>query len=93
MSTIRQQLISLLEQGEMTARDLSQALRIQEKEVYDHLTHIRRSVKSRKKKLHVEPFSCRNCDFVFKDRRRMTKPGRCPMCKTGRIEAATYRIE
>ncbi len=93
MSTIRQQFIALLEKDAMNAREISRALRIQEKEVYEHLAHIRRSVRTRKKKLHVVPFMCKNCNFVFKDRQKMTKPGRCPKCKNGRIEGATYRIK
>ncbi len=93
MPTIRQQLIFLLEQGEMSARDISQELKIQEKEVYEHLVHIKRTLKSRKKTLHVDPFYCLICDYVFKDRQRMTKPGRCPKCKKSHIQGAMYRID
>ncbi len=92
MKTIRQQLISLLEQNALSARDISQELRIREKEVYEHLEHINRSVKSQKKKLHVDPFRCMSCDFTFKDRKRLTRPGRCPKCKNERIDAALFSI-
>ena len=37
MSTIRQQIIDLLQHEQMNARDLSQTLSIMEKEVYPHL--------------------------------------------------------
>ncbi len=90
--TIRKELISLLEEKEMTARDLSKALKIQEKEVYDHLEHVRRSLKAQKKKLNIDPYYCLVCDFVFKDRRRLSRPGRCPKCRQGHIEPAAYRI-
>jgi len=92
MPTIRQQLIALLEENEMTARDISRELKIREKEVFDHLSHIRQTITSRKQKLVITPFQCMACGFTFKDRRRLTRPGRCPKCKQGRIEAATYRI-
>lgn len=92
MLTIRQQLICLLEKGEMTARELSRALKIQEKEVYDHLYHIQRSIKARARKLQIDPFHCLVCGYVFEDRRRLSRPGRCPKCKEGHIEAAAYRI-
>lgn len=92
MQTIRQQLILALEENEMTARDLSKILKIQEKEVFDHLGHIRQTLKNQKKKLLIKPFQCMICDFSFKDRKKLSRPGRCPKCRQGHIEAATYRI-
>ena len=92
METIRRQIITLLQEQEMNARELSQAVKIQEKEVYTHLSHIDLSVKARKMRLVVQPFQCQLCDFVFENRKRFTPPGRCPQCKKGHIEAATYRI-
>ena len=92
MQTIRQQLISALEENEMTAGELSKSLKIQEKEVFEHLSHIRRTLKNKKKKLLINPFHCMLCDFTFKDRKRLTRPGRCPKCRQGHIEAAAYRI-
>jgi len=47
--TIRKQMIELLDNKEMSARDLSQALSIREKEVYTHLSHIARSVTAQKR--------------------------------------------
>jgi len=90
--TIRQQLINVLEKEEMNARELSRELKIREKEVYEHLYHIKRSIKTRAKKLHIDPFHCLVCGYIFEDRRRLSRPGRCPKCKEGHIEAATYRI-
>jgi transcriptional regulator len=92
MQTIRQQLITALEENEMTARELSKILKIQEKEVFEHLFHIRQTLKNQKKKLLIRPFQCMICDFSFKDRKRLTRPGRCPKCRQGHIEAATYRV-
>lgn len=90
--TFRQQLIQLLESEAFTIRDLSQALKVGEKEIYAHLTHIQRSVKSRKKELVLSPYHCLSCNFEFKDRQRLTRPGRCPKCKESRIAPATFRI-
>ncbi len=92
MQTIRQQLISALEENEMTARELSKRIKIKEKDVFEHLSHIRQTLKNQKKKLLIKPFQCMICDFSFKDRKRLTRPGRCPKCSQGHIEAATYRI-
>ena len=51
MKTIRQQIIELLVEQEMSAREISQTVRIREKEVYEHLFHVARSVNTQKKKL------------------------------------------
>jgi predicted Zn-ribbon and HTH transcriptional regulator len=90
--TIRQRIIDLLEQEEVTAREISQRIGIREKEVYDHLTHISRTMSARGKRLRVPPFSCLACGYVFKERDRFTRPGRCPRCKGTRIQVPVYRL-
>ena len=92
MQTIRQQIIELLIEQEMDVRELSQELGIREKEVYEHLSHIGRSVAARRKRLIVQPFRCLLCGYVFEDRKRFTRPGRCPTCKRAHIQRPTYRI-
>jgi predicted Zn-ribbon and HTH transcriptional regulator len=92
MPTTRQQMIALLSKGECRARDLSQMLGIREKEVYAHLSHIERSVVSQKKRLLIIPSMCVSCGYVFDRRKRFTKPGRCPNCKSERIQEPTYQV-
>ena len=92
MQTIRQQIIDLLEEQQMNARDLSQAISIMEKEVYQHLEHINHSLKAQKKKFLIEPCECLACGYVFDSRKKWSKPGRCPKCKKGHIRQAEYRI-
>lgn len=86
-------MIDILARGEYTARDLSQMLRLREKDVYDHLVHISRSLSSRKLKLTVVPARCLHCSYVFESRNRFTKPGRCPRCRGEHIEDPRYRVE
>ena len=92
VQTIRQQMIALLNKKEMSARGLSQATGIREKEVYEHLSHIARSVATLGKKLNIRPFRCLVCGYVFQDRKRFTRPGRCPRCKRSHIQDPTYRV-
>lgn len=92
METIRQQMIVLLTKNEMNARELSQAIGIREKEVYEHLPHIARSVAVQKKKLIIHPVRCLTCGYVFKDRKRFTRPGRCPSCRKSHLDEPKYRI-
>lgn len=93
METVRQRIIGLLVETEMNARDLSQALGIREREVYDHLPHIARTVSAQHKRLAVLPFRCLVCGYTFKERKRFTRPGRCPRCKQGHVEWPMYRID
>ena len=90
--TIRQQIIDILSQNEMTASDLSHTLGIKEKEVHEHLPHIFRSAAARGWTLEILPSECLNCGFVFKNRKRFTPPGRCPHCKSTYIQKPNIRL-
>ncbi len=92
VQTIRQQMILLLSEKEMGARELSQVLGIREKEVYEHLSHIARSVATQEKKLMIRPPQCLLCGYVFKDRKRFTRPSRCPRCKKSHLQSPAYWI-
>jgi transcriptional regulator len=93
MPTIRQQMIALLNEYKMNVRDLSQTLRIREKDVYEHLHHISHSLAHQGKQIRMTPFRCLSCGYEFKDRKRFHRPERCPQCKNSHIEPAVYTIE
>jgi len=90
--TIRQKIFLLLTEKEMTAREISQAIGIREREVYEHLPHIALSATAQKRKLVVLPFGCMSCGYVFEERKRFTRPSRCPRCKKTHLETPTYRL-
>ncbi|MBW1901121.1 MAG: transcriptional regulator [Deltaproteobacteria bacterium] len=92
METIRQRIIACLSEVSMNAIDISQDLGIMEKEVYEHLPHIARSVASQGKSLVIHPSMCLKCGFVFENRKRFTRPGRCPQCRETRIRRPAYEI-
>jgi predicted Zn-ribbon and HTH transcriptional regulator len=92
MGTIRQQIITLLADGEMDARQLSREVGIQEKEVYEHLAHIARSLAAKGSKLTIRPSECLNCGYVFKNRKRLTRPGRCPHCRQSHLINPFFKI-
>ena len=92
MGTLRQRIIELLSQEPLDAVQLAQALGVREKELFDHLPHIARSVGARRGGLRMRPASCRNCGFEFKERRRLSPPGRCPRCGQSRIDGPWYYI-
>jgi predicted Zn-ribbon and HTH transcriptional regulator len=93
MGTIRQQIIDLLKHDTMTALDLSQAVGVPEKEVYHHLHHIDKSMAHQRTKLRFAPCTCAACGFTFTQRRRLTRPGRCPRCRQSRITHPLFRID
>jgi transcriptional regulator len=92
MATIRQKMIEALRKEELDAHDLSRILSIREKEVYEHLPHIVKSLEAAGEKLTIHPYVCLTCAYVFKDRSRLNRPGKCPRCKEGAIRMATYEI-
>jgi len=92
MPTIRQKIISLLSKEEMSAREISGELGISEKEVSGHLSHIARSVASQDKKVMITPANCLACGYVFEERKRFARPGRCPRCKKSHIQSSRFRI-
>jgi len=89
--TIRQRMTRLLEQETMTARELSKALKVSEKEVIVHLNHVAKSVQS-PKRLIIEPPTCQKCGFVFRNRKRFSNPSRCPKCRHEGITRPEFLI-
>jgi len=90
--TLRQRLAELLREQEADALELSQALGIAEKDVYAHLEHIQRSAAAAGGELSVTPSECLACGYVFADRGRLTRPGRCPRCRGTRVSRPSFRI-
>lgn len=91
--TIRQEIIDYLENGPMTIRDISQSVGIMEKDVIHHLEFIEKTVRAQKKKILTKPYYCQDCGFEFKKRKKFRKPGKCPVCRDGRIFPAVFWIE
>jgi predicted Zn-ribbon and HTH transcriptional regulator len=92
MGSLRQAIIKLLRKREMSARELSQMLSLPEKEVYDHMPHIKKSIKASGKELVIIQSRCLKCGFEFKDRKRLSPPSRCPICKEEHISDPVFRI-
>jgi hypothetical protein len=91
--TVRREIFSVLVQGQRSAKELSAEVRISEKEVYDHLEHIRRSMDTSGQHLVVVPAECKKCGFVFSKRERLKKPGKCPVCRGESIHDPQFAIE
>jgi len=75
-----------------TAKELSAAVGISEKDVAEHLAHLERSLKPEGLRLEVAPAQCLACGHVFRDRKRFTRPGACPGCRSTRIDPPAFRV-
>jgi predicted Zn-ribbon and HTH transcriptional regulator len=78
----------------LTSRQLADMLGIAERRVEEHLSHIVKSVAhDRTRRFVLEPPACADCNFIFHDRRRLTRPSRCPKCHSEAISEPRYSIE
>jgi len=91
--TVRQALRAALERDTWTAKELSAEVSIREREVAAHLEHLARSLPREGARLVVEPARCVACGFAFTKRDRRAAPGRCPKCRSERIEPPRFRVE
>ena len=91
--TVRHAIIAELLAGPATAHDLSAAVGISERDVAGHLEHIRKTIAASTQRLTISPAVCRTCGFVFKKRDRLTRPGKCPVCRGESISAPLFAIE
>ena len=90
--TIRQKIVSLLEGKTLSAREISVEAGVSEKEVYEHLEHIQRTINKREHNLIVTPSACKKCGFVFRKRDRLKKPSKCPVCRNEVIREPLFSI-
>jgi len=93
--TVRQRIAEVLLGGPLTAREISKAVGISEKEVLSHLPHVARSAENQdspRVKFVVEPSRCLECGFVFRKRERLRTPSKCPVCRSEEITETRFYI-
>ncbi|MGH7167366.1 MAG: transcriptional regulator [Nitrospiraceae bacterium] len=92
--TIRQRIMELIAGTLRTSRQLAELVGVPERQIEDHLAHIVRSVaRDRGRRFVLDPSACQDCGFVFRGRTRLTRPSRCPRCRSEAISAPRYGIE
>jgi predicted Zn-ribbon and HTH transcriptional regulator len=90
--TFRHEIISVLTEQTLSASGISAEVGISEKEVIDHLGHIRIAVRKSRERLKIIPAECKKCGFRFKKRERLNKPGKCPICRSQQIQEPLFSI-
>ena len=92
--TARQRMIELLSGTRFSSYQLAQMLGISERQVEEHLVHVVKTVaRDREKHFILDPSACSDCHFVFQDRRKLTRPSRCPRCRSESITAPRFSID
>ena len=92
--TARQRIIELLTDARLSSCQLAQMVGLSERQVEEHLTHVAKTIaRDRTRRFILEPAMCPNCDFVFRERTKLTRPSRCPRCRSEGISAPRYGIE
>lgn len=92
--TVRQRIIELLTDTRLSSYQLAQRLGIAERQVEEHLPHIVKSLaRDRMRRFVLEPATCFDCGFAFRGRKKLTRPGRCPVCRGEGISAPRYGID
>lgn len=91
--TVRDALCEALQSETLSAREISAAVGISERDVAGHLEHLRRSVRRQGRHLQVIPASCHHCGFEFSKRTRLDRPGRCPRCRGESLSEPRFHLE
>jgi hypothetical protein len=77
-----------------SSRELAAMIGAPERQIEEHLAHVVRSLaKDGTRQFLLEPSRCHDCGFVFRDRTRLTTPGRCPACRSEAIAPPRFGIE
>jgi predicted Zn-ribbon and HTH transcriptional regulator len=91
--TIRQKIISVIEGKTLSVRDISADVRVSEKEIYEHLEHIQKTINKSEQNFIIIPAECKQCGFIFRKRDKLKKPGKCPVCKSESIKNPLFSVK
>lgn len=77
-----------------SSRELAELIGAPERQIEEHLAHVVRSLaRDPARRFLLEPARCHGCGFVFRERTRLTTPGRCPTCRSEAIAPPRFGIE
>ncbi|WHZ17024.1 MAG: universally conserved protein [Nitrospira sp.] len=91
--TPRRRIIDLLTGTLLSSHQLAQLLGMPERHVEDHLTHVVKTLaRDPARTFLLEPSTCQDCGYAFRDRTKLTRPSRCPNCRSEAITSPRYGI-
>jgi transcriptional regulator len=87
-------MMDLLAGTRLTSYQLAQMMGLPERQVEDHLVHVMKTLaRDPLRRFVLEPSTCPDCGFIFRDRTRLTRPSRCPVCRSEGVTAPRYGID
>jgi len=89
--TRREEIIEVLEKRAITVQELATLFRVELADILEDLEHIKLSIKP--EKLKIEPPYCKYCSFIFRERKKLKTPTKCPKCRKEWIHAAMFSIK
>jgi len=90
--TLRRHLMDVLSREPRSVSSLAREIGLSRADVEDAIRHMIRSARAAGHRIVVVPARCRSCGFVF-DEDRLTKPGKCPSCRSSRIFEPQIAVE
>jgi transcriptional regulator len=90
--TRRKAIQDLLAAEPRTASSLARDLQLRRGEVEAELRHMIRSARAAGHRILVEPARCKACGFTFGEE-KLTKPGKCPECRSTWLFEPLLKIE
>jgi predicted Zn-ribbon and HTH transcriptional regulator len=90
--TVRQRILELLREEELTAHEISQRAGVREREVAEHLRHLEHTLRHGAERLRALAPECLACGFRFEARQKHSRPSRCPRCKSERLSSPRFRV-
>ncbi len=88
--TPRQQLKTILPNGEFTVEQLANLVDQSVKRILDDLDHVRQSEGDL---FQMIPPRCRGCGFEFSERKRLDRPSSCPECNEERVDGPWFSLQ
>jgi predicted Zn-ribbon and HTH transcriptional regulator len=88
----RRELLELLRGRMLPLSEIARLEKTRVQDLADDLEHLRKSLRHEGKRLVVEPAACQKCGFLF-TKGKLTKPGRCPKCKSTWIDEPRVGVE
>jgi len=90
--TQRQEIIDMLRYRQLTVKEIADEFLTIPEIIVEDLKHIRESVWPQEKLMHTDPV-CRDCGFIFKERKKLKPPSKCPKCKSHKIDAPRFFVK
>jgi len=89
--TRRQEISEMLRHRTLTVKEIADEFMTIPEEIVEDLNHIKDTVRPQEELKYTDPL-CNNCGFLFKERKKLKPPSKCPACKSHDIKSPKYFV-